>query len=594
MDNLIDRLNKAIDTEYDSKNNEVSEQYKLPLEELVSKGSAISNAQVWFTNLLGTSDGTDISFNTVIVKCPNNISKFREGSPVYLTGHGEQFKLEVTEDNNDMMTLEEGYYVYSVPSHLNGSTGWRIDEAAVDIRNIVKKSTALLSYDSDKFKFLSGILNGKIQPRFSANREAKARILVLQTKLNSSQQEAFVKAFSTDNYYMIQGPPGSGKTWLLAHLAYEFAKEGNKVLITGPTHTSINNALQKASTLSKYPHIIKVGKGNQKEGLNYYGSTARNTADFRTSGYNNDSKGIIVGATCYSPHARKLEFMDWDIIIIDEAGQLSIPLAVAAMAKGKKFIFIGDHKQLPPIISESQTDATFTRSIFEHLFQFAPGTMLTTTYRMNQAINSFPSHQFYNDKLLPEAKNANWLLDIPNNFTKHQEILDINKPEVLFCHFHQSFHSRSEFEADLIAEFVEEYLENGVNADEIAIITPFRAQVRQINKSLSKLTDYESIKDELFVDVIERIQGQERDIVIYSLATSDPIKAEQRAEFFFNPNRFNVALTRARKKRIVVANKDLFEFESKDNKLNSLIQNFKDFYNSAYLVEEIAESGDLF
>lgn len=414
------------------------------------------------------------------------------------------------------------------------------------------------------------------------------------TKLNKSQKEAFIKAYSTENFFLIQGPPGSGKTWLLAHLAIEFAKEGKKILVTASTHTAINNALQKASTLSHYPHIIKVGTKIQAEGLNYNGSDAKNFSDFRNKGYSNDSHGIIVGATCYSPHTKKLEFMDWDVIIIDEAGQLSIPLAMAAMVKGKKFIFIGDHKQLPPIISSNQDDVVFTKSIFEQLFQFHAGLMLNTTYRMNKEINRFPSKQFYGGLLVPEEKNANWILNIPNNFNKHQKILDITKPDVLFCHHHQSHYSRSEYEAEMIAEFVEEFIKNGIDPNEIAVITPFRAQCRQIKNTLAGLAIYDHIKDKIFVDTIERIQGQERDIVIYSLATSDPLKAEQRADFFYNPNRFNVALTRARKKRIVIGNKNLFEYESKDSKLNLLIQNFKEFFKDAYVIEELTETADLF
>lgn len=594
MENLIQRLNLAIDAEYDAKNQEIYDLQNLPLEERVMKGNTIINVTVRFLNSSGQNGSSDIYFNRVIVECQDNISKFREGSPVILSGYGKKFKLEIIEDKGEQMILEDDYNTLVVPKTLNGTSGWQIDEASVDIRGIVKKSTTILSYNQSALNSIAGILSGRVLPTFSEERIQKARQIAQGTSLNASQKDAFIKAYATNSFFLIQGPPGSGKTWLLAHLAHEFAKEGNKVLITASTHTAINNALQKTSTLTQYQHIIKVGKLAQREGLNYDGSTAKNSADFRRTGYTDESAGIIVGATCYSPHTKKLEFMNWDVIIIDEAGQLSIPLAIAAMVKGKKFIFIGDHKQLPPIISENQEDVAFTRSIFEHLFEFAPGLMLETTYRMNKEINKFPSKQFYAGKLLPEAKNADWLLNIPNDFDKHQEVLDISKPEVLFCHFHQSLHSRSEYEADIIAEFVDEYIKNGVKPSDIAIITPFRAQVRQIKKSLANIDGYDEFKDNLFVDTIERIQGQERDIVIYSLATSDPVKAEQRAEFFFNPNRFNVALTRSKKKRIVVGNKEIFEYESKDGKLNKLIQNFRDFFADAYIVEETAETEDLF
>lgn len=125
-------------------------------------------------------------------------------------------------------------------------------------------------------------------------------------------------------------------------------------------------------------------------------------------------------------------------------------------------------------------------------------------------------------------------------------------------------------------------------------ITGIRTQVRQIKKYVSKLKSYAGIKDDLLIDTVERIQGQERDVIIFSLATSNPDKAKQRADFFFNPNRFNVAITRARKKRIVIANRILFELQTSDAKLKPLIKNFFDFYNTSTIIEEISETEDLF
>lgn len=592
MPNLIERLNNAIDHEYDWKNHEVAEALKTPIADRVKKGDTIENAFAEFIPDFW-NDGT-LVFTKVKTKCEDNRSKFRETSPVVLSGHGESFKLDVLEDNDSEMILEVGFMNENIHQSLNKKNGWRIDEAAVDIRHIVKKSTFILRTDPNKYNLINGLFEGKILPDIPLNQLNKGKELASRTNLNPTQKEAFAKAYSTNNYFLIQGPPGSGKTWLLAHLAHQFAIEGKKVLITAPTHTAINNALQKCSTLSQYPHIIKVGKSNQKEGLNYDGSTARNSPDFRNTGHSNSSRGIIVGATCYSPHTRKLEFMDWDVIIIDEAGQLSIPLAIAAMVKGSKYIFIGDHKQLPPIIAEDHPDEVFQKSIFEHLHQFNSGIMLDITYRMNKWINDFPSRQFYDGKLVPDKKNEGWLLDIPNKFNNYAEILDPSKPEVLFCHFHESNESRSEFEADFIAVLIEEYLKQGVKPDNMAILTPFRAQVRQIKKALMRISNYKEFKDELFLDTVERIQGQERDIIIFSLATTDPIKAMQRASFFFNPNRFNVAITRAKKKRIVIGHKNLFHLSSNDKELDKMIANFRDFYNSSFKVFEQAQTEDLF
>lgn len=592
MPNLIERLNRAIDIEYDWKNQEVAETMKTPVADRVAKGDTIENVFAEFVPYYN-NDG-DIVFTRVIIKCEDNRSKFRETSPVILSGHGKSFELDVLVDNDNEMILEIGFGSGSISQSLNKKNGWQIDAAAVDIRHIVKKSTFLLQSNTSKYRLISGIFEGSIRPDIPTNQLQVGREFAAKTKLNTTQREAFAHAYATNNYYLIQGPPGSGKTWLLAHLAHQFAKEGKKVLITATTHTAINNALQKCSTLTQYQHIIKVGKSNQKEGLNYDGSTARNSPDFRNTTYDNNSRGIVIGATCYSPHTRKLEFMDWDVIIIDEAGQLSIPLAIAAMVKGSKFIFIGDHKQLPPIIAESHTDEVFQKSIFEHLHQFDAGIMLDITYRMNKWINDFPSKQFYKGKLTPDKKNETWLIDTPYEFEKHEEILSADRPEVLYCHYHESNESRSEYEAGIIAEFIEEYLEQDIDPENMAILTPFRAQVRQIKKALAKLNNYSDFKEKLFLDTVERIQGQERDIVIFSLATTDPIKAMQRASFFFNPNRFNVAITRSKKKRIVIGNKNLFHFSSEDPELDRMIKNFRDFYDHSYKVIEQTETEDLF
>lgn len=608
MNDIIYNLNRAIDSEYDNKINDLDQQLALNLEERILKGVTIKNVTIEviepraYWHNLQVVDGNLrfkihpdlVEFEKTRIFLESNISKFSASSQVTLHNSEYSFDLVVEEDNGSSMILKTTWRPFTINKNLISSSGWQLDEAKVDLRKVVKKSTDILFSDTQKAIFISNLLSGNILPAFNKERIVKAEKLLEGTTLNETQKQAFTRAYSTENYFTIQGPPGTGKTLLLAHLAVEFAKEGNKVLITANTHTAINNALQKCSVISGYTDIIKVGEQYNAANLNYGGSTARNFVEFSKSKHNNESKGIIVGATCYSPLTRRLNFMDWDVIIIDEAGQLTVPLAVAAMVKGEKFIFIGDHKQLPPIFSGNAPNPIFPVSIFEHTFQHAPGIMLDITYRMSKEINQFPSKTFYNGELHPDASNENWRLEIPNNFSKHSEILDKDTPEILYCHFHQSNYSISEYEANLIAEFVEEYLAQGIKPDDIAVITPFRQQVRQLNKALSKLTDYKTFKQKLFVDTVERIQGQERDVVIYSLVVSDPEKALHRPDFFFSPNRFNVALTRAKKKRIVVANKALFELSSQDPKIDKMIANFRDFYEHSTKVFEKTDTEDLF
>jgi len=601
MKNFIEKLELAIDLEYDFKLKEVYDLKKKSIEDRILKGDSIKINKIEILNpfpkmignsrfengkLLMDSDPNFIWFQKVIVYCDKNLSKFRVGTPVLLTNNRYSFDLTVMEDHDSFFILKADLRFREIEKEYEHLDGWILDSSTADIRRIVKKSINYLISDINKLNFINGIISGKILPKINNDDVLKSQSLIINTNLNLSQKEAFTNAFATSNFSLIQGPPGSGKTWVLAHLAVEFAKMGKKVLITAFTHTAINNALNKISYLFNFKNTYKVGQSYNCDEINSEGSNININENFHIDTQDNSDLGFIVGATCYSPHTRRMEDVNFDIVIFDEAGQLSIPLAVAAMVKADKYIFIGDHKQLPPIICENQVDTIFKKSIFEQLSQFSTGTMLNITYRMNKWINAFPSEKFYDGKLLPDANNDSNLLEINNNFEEYFDLLDKNKPDVLFCHYHESHESLSEYESQIISVFINEYLKQGVSPKQIAIITPFRSQVRQIKKSLSSIDNYESIKNDLFVDTVERIQGQERDIVIYSLATSNPIKAMQRASFFFSPNRFNVAITRARKKRIVIGHENLFLITSNDTELDNMINIFRDFYNSSYKVFE--------
>lgn len=126
MENLIKRLNLAIDAEYDSKNQEMDELFALPLEDRILKGNTIANVTAKSLESIDQMQGSSIPFNKIIVSCNDNMSKFREGSPVILSGYGREYKFEIMEDNGNEMILEETYNYYSIPSNLNGASDWQI------------------------------------------------------------------------------------------------------------------------------------------------------------------------------------------------------------------------------------------------------------------------------------------------------------------------------------------------------------------------------------------------------------------------------------------------------------------------------------
>ena len=584
MENLIARLTKFIDIEYDTENTKTDAIWKLPLEDRIAKGEAIGNLSAHF---VGTENGPSMIALKAIFECPDNISKFREGTPVDVSGHGIKFKGEISQESGKKIeVLTDQWSGYAkIPKHLVDSSGWVIDRTKTDIRHILKDPILNLKLQPENLRRIDGILSGTILPGFKESERVSRMQQANGLMLDVSQKTAFAEAMIAENYYLIQGPPGTGKTWVLAYLATELAKEGKNVLVTAFTHTGINNALQKINKVTGYPHTVKMGKSHQLDGLNYDDAIVKTTeSNIGSAGYSSSSRGVIVGATAFALSTKRLKGFPFDVLIFDEASQMTVPMAVSAMIAGKKCIFIGDHQQLPPIIDETQTDKELARSIFEHLFQYAPGTMLQTTYRMHQDINAFPSQHFYAGRLKPDASAATRILQYTTAPQTHQDILRTDEPAVFVDLGHTGQGTRSPQEADLIAELVEQLLLSGIKPKDIGILAPFRAQVRLIKAALEQRISDEKTVKKIFVDTVERIQGQERDVVLISLTTSDLKMAAEKAEFFFKPQRLNVAITRAKMKRITLGSSNLFKARSENPDLQKCMDLFRAFYEASKVV----------
>lgn len=588
MTEYINELKQFIDKEYDEDNRQIEEIWAMPIKERVAAGEAIDNI---YLEVNRTQLGPlSISF-TATLKCSENISKFRKGSRVKLhkgnpKGTINTFSCEITEDYGNTLVIQRTPDSL-FPSELLDSSGWILDNDKVDIRHIVKSALDKLLLLPEKAKFIYDISKGQSTPNYNYENKFVAETISEVSGFNPKQKEAFVNSFSTENFYLIQGPPGTGKTWLLAHIAHELAKRGENILITAFTHRAINNALIKTAKVTSYEHIIKIGQKTNADDLNWGGGEVRNYDSLSKSSYSIESKGVIIGATCYSTVTRRLTGFDFDTVIFDEAGQLTIPLGIIGMLAGKKYIFIGDHQQMPPIIKAVHEKKELTKSIFELLFEKNPGTMLNITYRMNKEINSFPSRKFYNGSLLSAPSISNLLITYKFSPQIFPMILKPENSNVFIDLMHENRGVSSPEEAQIISEIIKDLIQSGIETTEIAVIAPYRAQGRLIRKRIEE--DFgdtaKKILSDIVVDTVERIQGQERDVIIISLTTSNPVHAAQRAEFYFKPNRLNVAITRPRYKRIVVGSSFLFAANSKNVELEEWINNFKEFYQEALKIE---------
>lgn len=574
--NYLNHLRKFINKEQDEQNHQVRDLWSQSTAKRVSEGEAIRDVSI-----------IQYSSNQLILRCPENLSKFRVGDSLRLNRgnpNGKFYECQLIEENGTDLLVRSGYQVFFDQS-VRGS-GWVLDRNLIDIRFLQLGILDSIEYEPKLTSYFYELLNGGKPIYFDRQREMVGRRIAQSKGLNESQIEAFSKAFATENYYLIQGPPGTGKTLVLAYLAEAFAREGQRVLITAFTHRAINNALVKIAKETQYPDLIKIGQPENADDLDYPGGRVPNYGYLDSSPYSYDSRGVIIGATCYSLRTRRLQEMHFDTVIFDEAGQVTLPLAFAGMMAGSKHIFIGDHQQMPPVILTEHEPEWVSSSIFERLYQHSPGTMLDTTYRMNKEINEFPSKAFYGGRLKIDINNRNSRLNLERSPSIYSHILDPDNPDVFVEVRHKKRGMRSPEEAEIAAKLVIEAVSCGIPAKEIAVIAPYRAQGRLIRKLIYEFSgNLTNIPNDCIVDTVERIQGQEREMIIISLTTSDPAHASRRADFFFQPNRLNVAITRPKVKRIVLGSPLLFKTKSRDRKIQQNINLFIEFYKQSKIIK---------
>jgi len=211
--------------------------------------------------------------------------------------------------------------------------------------------------------------------------------------------------------------------------------------------------------------------------------------------------------------------------------------------------------------------------------------MLTETWRLGPVLADWPSRHFYGGALEPSLVFAHETLMLGTTPAKFQSVLDPAHPRI-FCQVaHSGARRRSEPEAVVVAAILTELLRCGMAPKDIAVITPFRAQANAIRIALQEV-DLDRIPSrELVIDTVERMQGQEREVVIVSLTTSDPAWVTRLAEFYFQPERLNVAVTRAKRKLILVGSPLVLEAFPDDPRLRDGVELLRSLLAESTLVE---------
>ncbi|MXR50461.1 AAA family ATPase [Halovenus sp. WSH3] len=353
---------------------------------------------------------------------------------------------------------------------------------------------------------------------------------------NPAQDEAIRKAVGAEDFALIHGPPGTGKTYTLATLVEELVDRGERVLVSAFTNRAVDNALE-ALEEQGLTGMVRVGTESgvradmQSYRLDQSGDPAA-CADALES-------ADVVAATTATCGSRALRTQSFDVAVVDEAGQLTEPGTLAAVALAERFVLVGDHHQLPPVV---QSEADLDRSLFQRLVETYPeaATLLDQQYRMAQRIQAFPSREFYDGQLRPatgavaaqriDDLDGVSLSDLPSHLRDSVAFVDPGGS--------QQGNTNPE-EAKTIVETVGAFRQAGVPAEEIGVIAPFRAQVAEIGQRLPP---------GVAVDTVDRFQGSSKEVIVVSFVATGSLEGP----IFEDYRRMNVALTRAKKSLVLV------------------------------------------
>jgi len=365
----------------------------------------------------------------------------------------------------------------------------------------------------------------------------------------------------------VQGPPGSGKTTAGATAIVDLLQAGKRVGVVAQSHKAVHNLLRKVEEVAKTREFSF--HGCHKESATTSGSKYEALPSWPMM-ESVDDIGTLTSELCVLAAGTTYAWADeslvreFDYIFIDEAGQVSLADALIASLAGKNVVLLGDPLQLPQVTKGSHPIGTGL-SILEHLLDgrqtIAPdrGVFLNVTYRLQPALSRFISAHVYEGRLRNEASTEFNAIDAPG-FTGGGPILAPVE--------HEGNGRKSDEEAAWIAGAVSGLLQGsvtiGFNAprrmtqEDILIVAPYNLQRLRIAELLAD-AGYGAVP----VGTVDKFQGQQAAVVIYSMATSSSQTLPRDAGFLFDKNRFNVAISRAQCASIIVCSPRLLDFPCK-------------------------------
>jgi CRISPR/Cas system-associated exonuclease Cas4 (RecB family) len=486
---------------------------------------------------------------------------------------------------------------------------YTIDEMADDF-NADKYLLACRNAESNRlYQWISNPEAGKTPRLIRPSRLRTAeRIAALAEEAQAphgltSAQKSVIGNYITERALVLQGPPGTGKSHTLGFavlsrmLSLLTQVQPFRVLVAAKTHAATNIALESigkrtAVLLSRFPSdalISQLSDMKIYKVCNDLSDPVPHGVDTLSADGDEELKGwqqwdnlmekrlLVIGGTpggIYNLIKRgpaKNKNIDWshkyfDLVIVDEASQMGIAEAITAGAFLRdegQFIAIGDHRQMSPILAhawdqESRRDLKHAKphlSIFELLKELGfTSTALDESFRLPSEIAEFLREYIYvEDGINYRSNNKERLKRAEDVDGWIKATLEPDYPLVVIEHNETGSQQQNEYEAAIIEEITSVAISRlGLDVkDGIGIVVPHRAQKHLLQERLPELADS--------IDTVERFQGGERELIIVSATVSDREYAQMESSFLLEPRRSTVAISRPKKKLIVICSRTIFD-----------------------------------
>ncbi|KAF4455543.1 DNA replication ATP-dependent helicase Dna2 [Fusarium austroafricanum] len=428
-----------------------------------------------------------------------------------------------------------------------------------------------------------------------------------QDSLNVDQHRAIEKVMSAQDYALVLGMPGTGKTTTIAHIIRALTSQRKSVLLTSHTHTAVDNILLKLKA-DKIP-ILRLGAPAKvhpdvQDFAILAGHPMKSFEEIKDAWHGTP----IVATTCLGINHPVFHERSFDYCIVDEASQITLPICAGPIRMARTFVLVGDHNQLPPVVkNEEAREGGLDVSLFKLLSDTHPESVvnLEHQYRMCEDIMTLSNTLIYDGKLRCGTEQLRKRkLDVPRMealMQRHYDASTINAatprsfcsaPGPNRCWLYDLLDSEARVrfintdmiqppvreeaqgkrivnsaEVRIVSQLVDSLLTVGISDSEIGVMTHYRAQLFMLKDKLKVFSGVE-------MHTTDRFQGRDKEVIVLSLVRSN--EACNIGDLLKDWRRINVAFTRAKTKLLVVGSKSTLKGSGSDSMLSRFISLMED------------------